>query len=138
VTAANGAKIVFLKKAALQFLKYTGKDDGNKLEKEVYRKLQESSELAQLKADALMFFHVYADLEMLAKSKRLNKSAMDMNTHYLELQMFLKELIRYPEIIMDEHHYVYKSELQLYGANKEVNHCLHPNSKQSSPAFVYR
>ena len=77
-----------------------------------------------------MFFHVYADLVMLAKSKKLNKSAIDMNTHYLELQMFLKELIRYPEIIMDEHYHVFKSELQLYGANKEVNHCLHVNSKQ--------
>jgi len=55
VTAANAAKIMFLKEAALQFLKYTSKDDGNKLEKEVYRKLQESNELAQLKVDAHVF-----------------------------------------------------------------------------------
>ena len=44
VTAANAAKIVYLKKAELEFLKYTGKDNGNKLEREVYRKLEESSE----------------------------------------------------------------------------------------------
>ena len=129
VTAANAAKIVYLKEAALEFLKYTGKDNGNKLEREVYRKLEESSELIQLKADALMFFHVYADLVMLSKSKKLNKSAMDMNAHYLELQLFLKELSQYPETIMNENYKVFKSEPRLYEDDKDINHRLHTKSQ---------
>ena len=39
VAAANAAKIIFLQDAAIGFLKYTGKDKGNKLEKDVYTKL---------------------------------------------------------------------------------------------------
>jgi len=53
-----------------------------------------------------------------------------MNTHYLEL---LKELIRYPEIIMDEHHHVYKSELRV---NKEVNHHLHATVAQNKSTSI--
>lgn len=56
VTASNALKIIFLCKAALEFLVFTGKSKENKLEREVYRKLQEPCEVAQLKADALMFF----------------------------------------------------------------------------------
>ena len=87
VSAANAAKIVFLKDAAIQFLKYTGKDAGNKLETEVYAKLLDSTEVTRLRADGLMYFHVYADLVMLSKSNDLGKSVMDMNQHYLELQV---------------------------------------------------
>ena len=39
-TAANAAKIIFLRDAAIGFLKYTSKDKGNKLEKDLYTKLQ--------------------------------------------------------------------------------------------------
>jgi len=39
---------------------------------------------AGLKADAIMFHHFYADLVMLAKSKELGKSVLDMGKHYLE------------------------------------------------------
>ena len=39
VTAANALKIVYLREAAIEFLEYTGKNEGTKLEKEVYLKL---------------------------------------------------------------------------------------------------
>ena len=66
VAASNAAKAVFLKDAAVAFLKFTGRDKGNKLEREVYSKLHDDDEMAGLKADGLMFYHVYADLVMLA------------------------------------------------------------------------
>ena len=55
VSAANAAKILFLKKAVLEFLEYTSKSQRNKLEKEVNHKLQYPTVLVQLKADALIF-----------------------------------------------------------------------------------
>ena len=67
VTAANAAKIIFLRDAAIEFFKYTGKDKGNKLEKDVYTKLLNPTEIAQLRVDALMFYNVYADLVILSK-----------------------------------------------------------------------
>ena len=39
VTASNAAKI-FLKEAALHFLEFSGKSNGNRLEKDVYEKLK--------------------------------------------------------------------------------------------------
>lgn len=39
VTAANAAKIIFLKEAAMEYLKYNNKDTGNKLEQKVLKKL---------------------------------------------------------------------------------------------------
>lgn len=91
VTASNARKILFLAKAAITFLEYTGRHKGNKLEKELYTKLQDPRQLVLLKADALMFVHVYADLVTLAKSRDLNKHVLDMNIHYFELQTFLKQ-----------------------------------------------
>lgn len=38
---ANAIKVIFLWDAAIQFLKFTGKDKGNKLEREVFRKLHD-------------------------------------------------------------------------------------------------
>ena len=46
VTAANACKIVFLKDAAIDFFKFTGKDSGNRLERDVFTKLQDPIELA--------------------------------------------------------------------------------------------
>ena len=40
-----------------------------KLDMEVYAKLTNVQEMAQLRADALLYYHVYADLVMLSKSK---------------------------------------------------------------------
>ena len=129
VSAANAGKILYLKEAAVEFLKYIGRESGNKLEKDVGSKLQDCNELALLKADALMFFHVYADLVILAKSTELKKSALDMNKHYLELQIYLQELKEHPKIIMDQNYQVFKSEERLYGDNKKVNHRCHVKSK---------
>ena len=126
VTAANAGKVLFMREAAISFLKYTGKENGNKLERSVFQKLQDPIELAHLKADAIMFHHVYCDLMMLAKSTSLNKNVLDMNKHYLELQTFLSEVERYPEAAMDRNHQVYPSEKELYGKDKNVNHRLHP------------
>ena len=124
VTAANAGKVLFMWEAAISFLKYTGKENGNKLEHSVFQKLQDPLELAHLKADA-MFHHVYCDLEMLAKSTSLNKNVLDMNKHYLELQT-LSEVERYPEAAMNQNHQVFPSERRLYGKDKTVNHRLHP------------
>ena len=118
VSAANAGKILYLKETAVEFLKYIGRESGNKLEKDVGTKLQDCNELALLKADALMFFHVYADLVILVKSTELKKSALDMNKHYLELQIYLQELKEHPKIIMDQNNQVFKLEERLYGDNK--------------------
>ena len=125
VTAANATKILFLCEAATDFLVYSGKDKGNKLECSVFQKLQDPVELAHLTADAIMFHHVYSNLVMLAKSTTLNKSVLDMNQHYLELKLFLQEIERDPEIAMNPDYMVFKSESRLYGTDKEVNHRLH-------------
>ena len=129
VTASNAAKILLLKDAAVEFLNFTGRNNGNKLEREVYKKLKDSDELAHLKADALMFYHIYVDLVMLAKSNSLKKSVIDMNTHYLELKMFLQELTHHSEIIMDKECNVFRSEYRLYGDDNKINHRLHSRSK---------
>ena len=73
VTAANAGKVLYLREAAISFLKYTGKEKGNQLEQSVLQKLQDPLELVQLKADSIMFHHVYCNLVMLAKSTHLNK-----------------------------------------------------------------
>ena len=96
------------------------------MEQSVVQKLQDPLELAHLKADAIMFHHVYCNLVMLAKSTHLNKNMLDMNKHYLELQMFLSEAERYPETAMDHNAQVFPSEKRLYGEDKRVNHRLHP------------
>ena len=68
VSASNAARIYFLADASIEFLKYTGKNH-NKLEMVVYTKLTNVQEMAQLRADALLYYHIYADLVMLSKSK---------------------------------------------------------------------
>ena len=125
VSAANAGKIIFMIPVAAEFLEYTGKHSGNKLEKSVYTKLKDPQELACLKADAIMFHHVYVDLVMLAKSNDLQKSAFDMGQHYLELKCFLEEMEKYPENCMDCSYQVFPSEPRLYGTNKKINHRKH-------------
>ena len=68
ISASNACKIFFLTKAALEFFEYTGKEKGNNLEQTIYAKLQNTCEMSHLKADAIMFYFVYADIVMLAKS----------------------------------------------------------------------
>lgn len=125
VTASNAARIYFLADAALEFLKYTGKVHGNRLEVEVYAKLTNVQELAQLRADAILYYHVYADLVMLSKSKELAKNVLDMNRHYLELLCFLNEVQSSPEVVLWNELEVFQSEKQLYGTSKVVNHRQH-------------
>ena len=129
VSAANAAKVLFLKNAALEFLEFTIKNQGNKLEKEVYSKLQDANILAQLKADALMFYHVYADLVMLAKSKSLDKNVFTMNQHYMELNVSLQEIEKDPEVALNKNYQVYVSESRLYGNDKLTNHRTHIKSQ---------
>jgi hypothetical protein len=125
VSAANASKIFFLAKASVEFLEYTGKDSGNNLERTVYKKLQDPEELSRLKADALMFYFVYADLVMLAKSNDLGKCALDMNQHYLELQLFLRMVEEAPQTAMNKLYKVFPSEVRLYSSESSVNHRLH-------------
>ena len=107
VSACNACKILYLIKAAKDFLEYTGKDNGNNLETAVYHKLQSTDEVSQLTADAIMFYFVYADLVMLAKSNKLNKTAFDMNQHYLELHNFLGKVEQNPEIVANKDYRVF-------------------------------
>ena len=125
VTSHNAAKVLFLAPAAIEFLKFTGKCDGNKLERSVFEKLQDYRVMTCLKADALMFHHVYADLVTLAKSKKLGKSAYDMRQHYLELKVFLEELHEHPELIIDQNYKVFISEKRLYTPGSTENHRDH-------------
>ena len=123
VTAHNACKILFLTQAACEFLEYTGKStDGNKLECDVYQKLHDPDELSRLKADALMFHHVYADLMMLAKSTELSKSTWDMNVHYLELAKFLEAVQMEPQLMMKKDLRIFPSEECLYAIGSSTNH----------------
>lgn len=129
VTASNASKLFFLKDAVIKFLDYTGKCNGNRLERDIYAKLKESQELVHLRVDGLMFVQVYADLMTLAKSTTLNKSALDMTCHYLELLTFLREIQRCPGTLLDCQYQVFRSERRLYGNDSRVNHRLHEKSK---------
>lgn len=86
----------------------------------MYKNLQDPKELSQMKADALMFHFVYSNLVMLAKSNELNKSAYDMNQHYLELMLFLHEVECDPQLSMDKDLKVFPSEERLYGTEKKA------------------
>ena len=126
VSASNASKIIFLIPAAIKFLEFTGKSTGgNKLEKSVYGKLEDPKLVGALKADAIMYYHVYADLVYLAKSTEFDKSAFEMSKHYLELKCFLEELEARPEIANDSDLKVFPSEELVYGPSKKTNHRNH-------------
>lgn len=125
VTASNAGKVVFLRDAAIDFLIYTKRCDGNRLEHEVFQKLHDSDILSQLQADAIMFHHVYCNLVMLAKSNELSKSAFNMRQHYLELKLFLQQIQLDPQTAMNADTQVFVSERRLYGTNTKYNHRLH-------------
>lgn len=72
-----------------------------------------------------MFHHVYCNLVMLAKSNYLSKNVLDMNQHYLKLQVFLDTVELDPATAMNKCFMVFVSEQRLYGSVAEVNHCLH-------------
>ena len=50
---------------------------------------------------------------------------MDINQHYLELQVFLAKVEHDPETGMNRYFNVFVSEKRLYGNDKNVNHHLH-------------
>jgi len=91
-------------------LQYTGKNKGNQLEQDIYEKLQSLECISNLKADALMFYHVYADLVMLVKSEELQKSVYDMNKHYQELSLFLEAVGKCLQMSLDKNIKVFLSE----------------------------
>ena len=126
VTASNAVKVVFLRKAAFEYLNEFRK---NTLEKDVYQKLQDSNAMAGLKADGLMFLHIYADLVTLAKSQEFKKSALDMNIHYLELNGFLEHLEENPSIAFNPNIQVFPSESRLYNECVQQNHRMKPKNK---------
>ena len=119
VSACNAAKAFFLSKAAQEYLMVFGK---NKLERDVLTKLKDQNIRANTKADGLMFYHIYADLVTLAKCTELNKSALDMTTHYFELDCFLEHLSEEPEIAFDSKVKAYTTETRLYSSNSTFNH----------------
>ena len=102
VTAANAMKIIYLRQAAIEFFVYTGKDCGTKLEKTVYVKLQDDTNLLLLRVDTLMYYHMYTDFVMMSKSTKLQKSVLDMNTHYLELKQFLEKVEENPQVVLQK------------------------------------
>ena len=65
------------------------------------KRLNDPAELAHLKADAILFHHIYCKVVLLGKSCELNKNVFKMNQHYLELKLFLSELEHDPEIVMN-------------------------------------
>lgn len=128
VSASNAMRMVFLKSAAIEFLEYTGRVNGTKLEKEVYGKLIDEFQMMLIRIDALMFYFIYADLVTLSKSTELNKSALTMNQHYLELKLFLEDVQQHPHIILKSNTKVFVSEPSLYDVDSKVNHRVHRGS----------
>lgn len=61
---------------------------------------------------------------MLSKSNDLGLSVLSMNQHYLELQTYLSEVEKDPDIVMDPNYHAFPSEERLFGTNKKVNHRL--------------
>ena len=129
---SHATKIIFLVSSALEFLTFTNKsENGNKLQKDVFFKLCDTNLLTLLKADALMFHHMYADLVFLAKARELQKSAHDMKQHYLELKLFLEEVEECPAIVLNRYHPVFPSEPRLYNDSK-FNHREHKHNCTAS------
>lgn len=90
----------------------------------MHEKLHNPLEPVALREDSLMFYHVHAYLVMLSKSNDLNKSVLDMNAHYVELQLFLSEVKYNVQLVFDRDHQVFVSEQRLYGNSKKRNHLL--------------
>ena len=77
-----------------------------------------------LKADSLMYYHIYGDLLMLSKSNDLDLSVLSMNQHYLELKTYLSEVEINPDIVFDPNYHVFPSEKRIYGPDPKLNHRL--------------
>lgn len=77
--------------------------------------------------EQIMYYHVYAELVMLCKSNELDISALNMNTHYLELKVFLVK--DDGEVALDKTCQVFVSEKRLYGSDKNCNHRPHKSMR---------
>lgn len=73
VTAYNAARIYFLHPAALEFLEDLSKRKSlNRLEQYVLTTLKDPVMIGTLRIDGLFFYHIYADLTALVKSKQIS------------------------------------------------------------------
>ena len=125
VTSCNAGRLYFLRKALIEFLKEQELLKAlNRLESTCLKKLHDSLLLTNLRLEGLMFDKVYADLMTLVKSTDLNKTVIEMSSHYEELLKFLSALITEPHEILNSDMQVFKSEFLLYGEASKLNHRL--------------
>ena len=125
VTSCNAGRLYFLCKALVEFLEEEELIKAlNRLESTCLKKLHDSLLLTNLKLEGLMFDKVYADLMTLVKSTDLNKTAIEMSSHYKELLDFFGTLIDEPGKLLDPDMQVFKSESLLYGESSKLNHRL--------------
>ena len=128
VTSFNAARILFLRRAMITFLKEQQLIKGlNKLESACLEKLQDNVLVNKLKLEGLIHDKVYSDLMMLVKSTVLNKSSLSMNVHYQELLDFLDEVSASPSILLDRDRSVFTTEPRLYSTDVSLNHRLASN-----------
>ena len=78
----------------------------------------ENRTIRMLILDGILFEYIYSDLMMLAKL------VLDMNIHYLELKIFLEELVNDASVILKADPSPFASESRLYGT-KRMPHCPH-------------
>ena len=110
VTFCNAGRVVYMKRAMIAFLKEQELIKSlNQLESTCLNRLQDPLLITKTRMEGLMFDRVYADLMMLVKSKKLNKTTMDMNVHCEELLDFLHRLIGEPSSLLDREHIVFPS-----------------------------
>ena len=67
---------------------------------------------------------------MVSKSKKLGLSVFSMNHHYLELHVYLSEVMKDADVVFKRDYNVFSSEKRIYETNSIANHSL------KSP-FVY-
>ena len=94
VTSCNAGRLYFLCKALVGFLKEQELIKAiNCPEYTCLKKLHDSLLLVNSRLEGLMLDKVYADLMILVKSTNLNKTAIEISSHYEELLNFFSTLI---------------------------------------------
>ena len=125
VTSFNAARILFLRRAMITFLKEQELiKQLNKLESTCLEKLQDEVLINKLRLEGLMHDKVYADLSMLVKNVSLNKTSLSMNVHYEELLEFFVMISDTPSRLLDYNDIVFKTEPRLYSSDASLNHRL--------------
>ena len=111
VTSFNAARILFLRRAMITFLKEQELiKQLNKLESTCLEKLQDDVLINKLRLEGLMHDKVYADLMMLVKNVLLNKTSLSMNVHYEELLEFFVMISDTPSRLLDYNDIVFRTE----------------------------